>query len=93
MCDQCVHSTKLYTSPTTLVAKLGCGNVVVPIGLYEGEGTEALDDCRGGLWASESLKEFLEYEAGRDNHVRTGERLDQSLNFWLVGGCVASKSE
>jgi hypothetical protein len=69
LCDQCVHSTELNTGPTALVAKVGGGNVVVPIGLYEGEGTEAFNDCRGGLWAGESLKEFLKYQTGRDNHV------------------------
>ena len=93
MCDQCVHRTKLYASPAALVAKIGCGNVVDSIGLYEGEGTETLDDCRGRLWAGESLKEFLENEARRDNHVGTSERLNQGLYFGLASGSVASKSE
>ena len=93
MCDQCVHRTKLYASPAALVAKIGCGNVVVSIGLYEGEGTETLDDCRGCLWAGESLQEFLQDEARRDHHVRTGERLNQGLYFGRISDRVASKSE
>jgi hypothetical protein len=67
--------------------------VVVSVGLYEGKGTEALDYCGGCLWAGESLKEFLEDQACRDNHVRTGQRLNQGNYFGLVNGSIAPKSE
>lgn len=67
--------------------------MVVPIRLDEGKGAEALDDGSGCLWSRKSLKDFLQVDAGSDDNVRAGERLDQRLAFGLSGGRVASKSE
>lgn len=67
--------------------------MVVSVGLYQGEGTEALDYCAGCLWTCESLEEFLENQAGRDNHVRTRKGINQGLYFGFVGRPVAPKSE
>jgi len=67
--------------------------VVGSVRLDEGEGTEAFNDCSDSLGARESLKEFLEYESSCYDYVRTGERLNQSLYFWLVRRCVTAEGE
>lgn len=91
--DQCVHSAKPHASPAAFVAKRGCRNVIVPVRLYEGKGTKARDDIGGRFGAGESLKEFLEHQAGCDNDFRAGERCNQCLHFGRNGCSVAPESE
>lgn len=91
--DQCVHRAKLHASPAAFIAQPGCRNVIVPVRLYEGKGAKARDYVSGCFGAGESLQEFLEHQAGGDNHFRAGERCNQGLHFGRNGCSIAPKSE
>lgn len=83
--DQGIHGAQLNTRSQALVPKLGRRDVIIPIRLYECEGTEAFDDRRDRLGAGEPLKQFLQNNSGCHNHVSACKSLCKDPNFRRVG--------
>ena len=71
------------------VPKVGRCDVVLAVRLDQRECSEALDDLCPCLRPAETLEQFLQDQAGRDDDVRTGKGVLQCRDFRFGGRGVA----
>ncbi|MDN5760808.1 MAG: hypothetical protein L0H41_00620 [Microlunatus sp.] len=91
--DECVDGPDLHTGSATGIAELGGGDVVIPVGAYQGEVAESCDDLGAGSVGNEPLQQFLEDQAGRDDEVVTGKGAEQFVDFGGFTRLVAAEGE
>src|SRR5574337_349985 len=78
---QRVDRSDLYPSTAACVAHLGSFDMVLSLGLDEGEGRKPIEQLGASLRPSESLQQFLKDEPGGEYLPRTEERVPQSSNL------------
>ena len=88
-----IDCSDLNTRPATGVPHTCCSHMIRAIRLNQRQRGEPLDDLIACLGTHKALKKFLQYKAGRDNHVRTRERILQRLYLGLFNFNVTSQGK
>jgi hypothetical protein len=73
--QQRIDCSNLYAAASATVPQLGGLDVIVTIWNQQRNCGETLDNLATGLWASESLKQFLQDKPGRDDRFAGFDRL------------------
>ena len=72
----------------------GCStDVVVPIGLKQGQSSKAFDDPGLRLGAREALQQLLKNQAGRDDDLRTEQGILEMVDLRFGSFRIAAKSQ
>ena len=66
---QSVDGADLNAGSAAGISDSGGANVIVSVRLYERQSGKALNDLRLRLRSGEALKQFLQNQAGSDNHL------------------------
>ena len=79
--DDRVDCANLHAGSAACVSQGGCGDMVLPVRLDQGERGESFDDLRVGPGSCEALKQFLQDQAGGDDDIASGESLFERLDL------------
>ena len=72
----------------------GCStDLVVPIGLKQGQSSKTFDDLRLRLGARKALQQLLKNQAGRDDDLRTEQGLLELVDLWFGSVRITAKSQ
>lgn len=77
-----VDRADLNAAPATSVADLGRFDVVLPVGLEERERRHSLQELGARLRPAETLKQFLQDQAGGEDLIRPQQRMAQRQHLW-----------
>ena len=91
--DDSVDGADLYARSSAGVSQARCGNVVFAVWLDQCERGEALHDLLACLRARETLKQFLQDQAGGHDDIAAGKRLFQRLHLGFFNVNIASQRE
>ena len=69
LCEECIHSADLNTGLATSIAQGSSGDVIISIGLKQGQGGEAFDDLDLGPGTREPLQQFLKHQTCGHHNV------------------------
>ena len=81
---QSVDGADLNAGSAAGVSNSRSANVIISVRLYERETGKTLNDLRLCLRPGEALKQFLQDQAGSDNHRISQQEILQDLNFRLT---------
>lgn len=62
--DQCIDGPDLNTALSASIAKFCSGDVILPVGIEQWKGCEALNDLLPRLGAGKPLQQFLQHQSG-----------------------------
>jgi hypothetical protein len=90
---QRVDRADLHACSAARIAEISGCDMIFSIRQQQGKRCEALDDLCTGLRSGESLKQFLENQAGRDDDVGSQQGIFEQMNFRLRARGVATQGE
>ncbi len=91
--EQRINGADLDTGLAAGIAQDRSTDVVVPIGLQQGQGSKTLDDPGVRLGARETLQQLLNNQSGRDDNIRTEQGILEMADLRFDSIRIAAKSQ
>lgn len=82
--EERIDRSDLKAGAPAFIAKVCGGGVVFALWHDERQRSEPIEDLCSRLRAAESLKKFLENQAGRENRSFALERVGQEVDAWVA---------